>query len=160
GTDGQADAVFPVSTCVFVPPPQTGTILVTKVVVGGNDAPSAFTLNAAGANASPASFPGSAGQTQVTVGAGQYSITEPSHTNYDVSFSADCSGTMAVGQTKLCTVTNTYNPPQLGNLTVHKVAVGGDAAFSMNGGTLGDFTITTIAGAGDHLFSSIAVGLY
>ena len=42
----------------------------------------------------------------VTVDAGTYSVTETGPSGYAASYSADCSGTIAIGQTKTCTVTN------------------------------------------------------
>ena len=41
-----------------------------------------------------------------TLDAGSYSVTEDAAPGYAASFSADCSGSLAPGQTKTCTVTN------------------------------------------------------
>ena len=55
----------------------------------------------------PPSFAGAeAPGTEVTVDAGAYSVLEAGPTGYAATMSADCSGTLAVGQTKTCTVTN------------------------------------------------------
>src|SRR5207249_969508 len=37
---------------------------------------------------------------------GAYSVAENAHPGYDVTFSAECSGTIGSGETKTCTVTN------------------------------------------------------
>ena len=84
----------------------------------------------------PASFPGAeAPGTTVTVDAGAYNVTETGPSGYAASYSADCAGTIAVGQTKTCTVTNNDIAPQL---TVIKHVI------NDNGGTTsrGDFTMT------------------
>jgi len=97
--------------------PGTGTLLVKKVVVCDLTTkdriiricpkPEAFTITVTGNNPDPASFPGSGTGTLVTLGVGPYSVSEPNHGNFDVSFSADCTGTIAAGDQKTCTVTNT-----------------------------------------------------
>jgi hypothetical protein len=79
---------------------------VIKTVVGGVGVlPSAFTITVTGSSPSPASFPGSSGQL-VMLNAGSYNVTETTVSPYVGTFSADCSGTIAVGQTKTCTITN------------------------------------------------------
>ena len=42
----------------------------------------------------------------MTLDAGAYNVTESGPSGYTASFSADCSGTIANGETKTCTVTN------------------------------------------------------
>ena len=42
----------------------------------------------------------------MTLDAGTYSVTETGPSGYTASYSADCSGTIAIGETKTCTVTN------------------------------------------------------
>ena len=42
----------------------------------------------------------------MTLDAGAYNVTESGPSGYTASFSADCSGSIANGQTKTCTVTN------------------------------------------------------
>jgi hypothetical protein len=99
------------------------------------DPASAFTLQVTGNNPSPSSFSGSSPPTctTITLGPGGYQVREagtissggdaafcnasglgkdrlldPTHFNneYCVNFSQDCSGTIAAGETKTCTVTN------------------------------------------------------
>jgi Prealbumin-like fold domain len=52
-------------------------------------------------------FSGSSlGVTRSVVSFGSYSVTEANSNGYTNSFSADCSSTIAPGETKVCTVTN------------------------------------------------------
>jgi hypothetical protein len=107
----------PGATCVSegsqVTPPGTGTLLVIKKVVCKDDKEDNcppplkdFTITVTGNNPTPPSFPGSTG-TLVTLGVGPYQVHETPLKGFDVSFSADCTGTIAAGDQKTCTVTNT-----------------------------------------------------
>ena len=49
---------------------------------------------------------------EVAVDPGAYSVSEPA-VGYAASFSADCTGTIAIGETKTCTVTNDDIAPKL-----------------------------------------------
>src|SRR5439155_9998255 len=115
---------------------QLGHLVVVKQVIndnGGTQPPSAFTMSVTGNSPSPASFPG--GSTTVALIAGSYSVSETGPSGYASSFSADCSGSIAGGETKTCTVTNDDIQPKL---IVIKVVVndnGGTAtpsSFTMN----------------------------
>jgi len=91
-------------------------LIVTKIVIndnGGTATSSSFTLNVTGNGASPSSFAGNFLGTTVNLNAGSYSVTESAQTNYAASFSPGCSGTIAVGETKTCTVTNNDIRPTL-----------------------------------------------
>src|SRR5207244_2554066 len=66
------------------------------------------------ANVAPASFPGSeAPGTTVSLNAGSYTVSETGPTGYTQSLSADCAGSIALGQVKTCTVTNDDIQPKL-----------------------------------------------
>jgi hypothetical protein len=90
-------------------------LIVIKIVDNlgyGTALPEDFTMLVDGTNVDPASFPGEgAPGTTVTLNAGMYEVTETADPAllalYAASYSADCSGTIAVGETKTCTVTNT-----------------------------------------------------
>ncbi|HTK05106.1 MAG TPA: SdrD B-like domain-containing protein, partial [Candidatus Eisenbacteria bacterium] len=118
-------------TCVITNNDQPGSLTVIKTVTndnGGTLTASDFTMNVAGGNVSPSSaFPGNATGTTVTMNAGTYSVTELSVAGYVGSASADCSGTIANGQSKTCTITNDDVQP---TLTLVKTVV------NNNGGTL------------------------
>ena len=106
-----------VNTAVTVTPP-TATLIVTKLVVnnsGGTKAPGDFTMVVTGAAPVPATFPGSVGGTTVLLNPGAYSVSELNLPGYAATFAAGCSGNIAAGETKTCTVTN---DDVLVNLTV------------------------------------------
>ncbi|MBI4099616.1 hypothetical protein HY440_01270, partial [Candidatus Microgenomates bacterium] len=121
-------------TCTIVNDDNAAHLIVIKQVVndnGGTAGASDFTLDSGGANDSPDDFAGQeAPGTNVTLNAGSYLVTESGPSGYSASYSADCSGTIANGQTKTCTVTNNDIQPKL---TVTKVVVndnGGDKVVS------------------------------
>lgn len=106
---------------------------------GGKKNPSDFTIQVDGNNPNPPSFPGDPDGTIVKLDQGKYSVSESGPSDYTVSKSGSCSGTINPGQTKTCTITNTYNSPVLtGTLKVVKKIV------NNGGGSKGpsDFTIT------------------
>jgi hypothetical protein len=65
-----------------------------------------FTMFVSGLNVSSSVFPGSESGTTVTLDAGEYLVSELAVSGYTMSLSADCDGTIGVGETKTCTVTN------------------------------------------------------
>src|SRR5262249_11511086 len=81
---------------LFLKLPSTGTLIVTKSVrcpVGAKCAdPSDFEITVSGNNPSPDSFQGDTAGTQVTLGPGQYTVSEPptNPTGYITSFLGDC----------------------------------------------------------------------
>ena len=106
------------ATCVSEPGKltPTGTLLVKKVVVCrgyvlcSDITPADFTITVTGNNPHPSSFPGSGSGTLVRLGAGSYTVNETPDLGaslFTASFSDDCSGTIAPGDQKTCTVTNT-----------------------------------------------------
>ena len=103
-------------------------LTVIKNVEGGTASPSDFTISVTSTSKdkpSPSSFPGSSSGTKVTLGQGSYQVTETGIADdYTPSYSSACSGSISAGQTKTCTVTNTFTPPT-GTLTVIKNVVGG-----------------------------------
>src|SRR5439155_539479 len=99
-------------------------------------------LDSGGANDTPDDFAGAEDPgTTVTLDAGSYSVSEGAVAGYTESASADCSGTIANGETKTCTVTN---DDQAATLIVIKHVV------NDNGGTAlaSDFTLDS-GGAND-----------
>lgn len=145
GNIGTRTATFHVAagevvTCMFTNTKQVAAkaklIIIKKVINdnGGTRRPDQFTLSVTGTNAAPAIFHGSPVGTEVTLDAGTYSVEETPPRGYVPSFSEDCSGTVAPGQTKTCIVTNDDQP---GRLVVIKHVV------NRHGGTKqpGDFTM-------------------
>jgi len=105
-------------TCTVTNNDQAATLIVIKHVIndnGGTAVAKDFAMSTAGTNANPADgFPGAESPgTTVTLDAGSYNVTESGPTGYAASFSANCSGSIAVGQTKTCTVTNDDIAPKL-----------------------------------------------
>ena len=86
-------------------------LIVIKNVVndeGGTKTAADFTLTVTGNAPSPASFAGAGSPgTQVSIRPGSYSVSESAVAGYTGSPSSDCSGSIALGETKTCTVTNT-----------------------------------------------------
>ena len=108
-------------------PPTTGILRVIKEVVcpaGISDCPSpeGFEIKVTGNSPNPPSFQGSLTGVDVSIGPGSYSVEEPTITELPedtinkVSLSEECSGTISIGDTKTCTITNTITP--VGTLTV------------------------------------------
>ena len=98
---------------------------------GGNKTASDFTINVSGTNVSNPSFLGNESGTSITLDAGSYSVTENSITGYTLNTTGNCSGTIAAGETKTCTLNNVGLPAYI---SVVKNVVGGTAQSS-------DFTI-------------------
>ena len=104
-------------TCTITNDDKPAKLTVIKHVIndnGGTATAANFTLDSGGANDTPDNFPGAeAPGTEVTLDAGAYNVTESGPAGYAASFSADCSGAIANGQTKTCTVTNDDISPTL-----------------------------------------------
>jgi hypothetical protein len=102
-------------TCTFVNDDIAPKLIVIKHVINDNgrtNVASDFTMSVTGGNVQPSSsFPGAESPgTEVTLDAGSYSVSETGPAGYTSSFSADCTGTIGVGETKTCTVTNNDLP--------------------------------------------------
>lgn len=108
GADGS------ITVNAVIPP---ATLNVIKHVIntgGGTKIASDFTIHVSGTGVSPSTFSGvESPGTTVSLDAGAYSISEDVVANYVDTYSTDCSGSIVSGQTKTCTVTNTFSttPP-------------------------------------------------
>lgn len=126
-------------------------LTVIKEVVnddGGELEPGDFTMYVDGTNVSDDSFPGVAYTgTTVTLDAGEYEVSEDAVDGYVGELSEDCSGTIDVGESKTCTITN---DDVAAMVTVYKVVVNDD------GGTFeaDEFQLTLSQGEADTEFSS------
>jgi hypothetical protein len=121
-------------TCTITNDDQPGTLIVKKHVIddnGGTKTAGDFTMEVTAGHPSQASFPGSESGTTVTVDAGSYSVDEAAVSGYTKTIGAGCSGTIANGETKTCTITNDDQP---GHLIVikHVVNVNGGKAKASN----------------------------
>ncbi|MDP1846264.1 MAG: hypothetical protein Q8K79_00615, partial [Solirubrobacteraceae bacterium] len=132
-------AIGQTKTCTVTNNDIAPVLTVVKHVVndnGGTKSAADFSLTVDDPGTNPAPFNGAeAPGTDVAVDPGAYSVSEGAHDGYAVSYSADCTGTLAIGETKTCTVTNNDIAPVL---TVVKHVVNDD------GGTkpAADFSLT------------------
>ncbi|PIP17182.1 MAG: hypothetical protein COX44_01285, partial [Candidatus Portnoybacteria bacterium CG23_combo_of_CG06-09_8_20_14_all_37_13] len=105
------------ATCIITNNDQAGTLTVIKHVIndnGGNKVAGDFDITVIGNSPSPASFDGvESPGTTVTLNAGLYNVTENGHDGYSDSYSTDCTGTMTIGGSKTCTITNDDIEPSL-----------------------------------------------
>jgi len=78
---------------------------------GGTMTADKFSITVTGTNVAPsATFPGAESPgTTVTLDAGSYSVDETAVAGYTKTLGADCSGTIANGESKTCTITNDDN---------------------------------------------------
>jgi hypothetical protein len=151
-------------TCTITNNDIAGTLIVKKVVIndnGGSKHATDFGLELNGGSTIPFLQDTDAdhGIKTLNVNAGSYSVDESSHAGYDKTLSSDCSGTIAIGETKTCTITN---DDQAATLIVKKVVIndnGGSKhasnfSFSLNGGTATPFIQDTDA---DHGKNTVTV---
>ena len=98
-----------------------GTLIVITEVNnedGGSSKPSDFIIKIHGNNPSINSFPGNSLGTRVKLDMGMYSVTESGHSNYNSSYSMDCSGALMSVKTIKCEIINTYIKPIAGNNSI------------------------------------------
>jgi Prealbumin-like fold domain len=115
-------------------------LIVIKHVVnddGGTATASQFTMTIGGVTATGGnSFPGAESPgTDKVVTPGSYSVTESAPAGYDATFSPGCTGVIALGETKTCTVTNNDKPA---HLVVIKDVINNDSGQA----TASQFTMT------------------
>ena len=155
-------------TCTITNDDQAATLIVKKHVIndnGGTKAASDFTMNVTGTNVQPStSFPGSETGTTVTLNAGSYSVDESAMSGYTKSIGTNCSGTIANGETKTCTITNDDQPPGLTLVKTVSNTHGGQATIasfqaSIDGTPVAWNTNVTVA-AGAHTASETSVSGY
>ena len=120
-------------------------LIVIKHVINndtGTKTASDFTMTINGVTVpSGASFPGAESPgTNKVVHPGSYSVSETGGSGYFTTFSADCTGSIALGQTKTCTVTNNDLGPRrtAGYWKTHEVAT-----TPMLPQALGSYSVTT-----------------
>lgn len=98
-------------TCTITNDDVAPRLKVIKTVTnddGGTKVAGDFTMNVTGTDVSDPSFAGVAGPIgeTVTLDAGSYGVDEGAHDGYAKALSADCAGTIAIGESKTCTITN------------------------------------------------------
>ncbi len=133
----------------------------------GTAVASDFTLEVDATNPSQSSVTGSVDGATITLDAGAYAVTEPTPGDYKVSYSVDCSGTIALGEKKTCTVTNNDIDETEAVVTVKKFLTklyGGlesvaDFAFKINDGDAINFNETATS-TGENVITLNAEGAY
>ena len=164
GTSGDCDANGAVTvvagmekTCTIKNDDIAAKLIVIKNVVndeGGKSGSSDFTISVTGSSPSPSSFAGAtAPGTQVSINPGTYGVSETGPAGYTGSFSSDCAGSIVLGETKTCTVTNSDNDTP-SSIEVTKTAnptslpePGGNATFAVevkNTSAVDSVTITSL----------------
>ncbi|MBI4090351.1 MAG: DUF11 domain-containing protein [Candidatus Kerfeldbacteria bacterium] len=103
-------------SCTFMNQATTGTLRVIKQVVGGANVSADWQLSVKQNDQHVANSPqaGNLTGTDYILPPGSYSISESGPANYLMSFSASCANGVAavgIGQTTVCTVTNTFQEP-------------------------------------------------
>jgi hypothetical protein len=99
-----------VECSIFLPPPNLPPSTPCSIFVN-LPPPSQFTIHVEGNDPSPSSFPGSSVGTTVILGEGGYSVTETTPTpppgrEIIGHLSPDCSGSISLGESKTCIITN------------------------------------------------------
>ena len=132
-------AIGQTKTCTVTNDDIAPKLIVIKHVIndsGGTASASDFTMTVDDPGTNPADFPGAESPgTNVTVDPGSYSVGETGPSGYAASYSADCAGSIAIGETKTCTVTNNDIAPKL-IVIKHVINDSGGTASA------GDFTMT------------------
>jgi hypothetical protein len=133
-------------TCTVTNQDQAGTLTVIKHVVnsyGGTATANQFTMHVTAGSPSVNDFPGSETGVQVLISAGSFSVTEAAGgpNGYKASPSG-CSGTMTVGGSATCTITNNDTQPQLIINKVMNITHGGTLTAANFSGT------ATVTGGG------------
>jgi uncharacterized repeat protein (TIGR01451 family) len=148
-------------SCTIVNNDVAPQLTVIKHVINDNSGTSVasdFTMNVVATNVAPnASFPGNEAGTVVTLTAGGYSVNETPAAGYTTTYSAGCTGTIAIGGTATCTVTNDdvahpgINVVKSGPATAHE---GDSVTYTFTVTNTGDTTLSgtsvsdNIAGSG------------
>jgi uncharacterized repeat protein (TIGR01451 family) len=152
-------------TCTITNDDISAKLIVIKHVVNdeaGNKAAADFTISVTGSAPSPASFAGAeAPGTQVSIRPGSYAVGESNPTGYTGSFSSDCTGSIALGETKTCTVTNSDNDVP-SSILVTKSATptslpepGGNATFDVTVKNTSAVDSVTITSLSDNVYGNL-----
>src|SRR5207249_1834352 len=142
GTCSGAIVADTTQTCTVTNDDKPAYLIVIKHVIndnGGTKKAADFTTTISGVTTATPSAPGveAPGVTNELTTVGSYSVDEVAHVGYTRTLSADCSGTIALGQTRTCTITNDDQGAHL--IVIKHVGIdnGGSAKSS-------DFTKTVI----------------
>ncbi|MEK9186710.1 MAG: peptidoglycan-binding protein [Patescibacteria group bacterium] len=96
-------------TCTITNNDIAPKLIVIKTVINDNGGvlnAEDFNLMVDGNEASPANFAGNSEGVEVSLNAGGYGVSESETAGYTATLSEDCSGSIGIGETKTCEVTN------------------------------------------------------
>jgi uncharacterized repeat protein (TIGR01451 family) len=152
-------------TCTITNDDISAKLIVIKHVVNdeaGTSTAANFTMSVTGSSPSPASFAGAeAPGTQVLIRPGAYSVSETGPAGYTGAFSSDCTGSIALGETKTCTVTNSDNDTP-SSILVTKSATptslpepGGNATFDVTVKNMSAVDSVTITSLSDDVYGNL-----
>ncbi len=155
------------TSCTIVNNDKPASLTVIKNVVndnGGNAVAGDFTMAVTATNASQTSFAGSESGTTITLNAGSYSVDESIVVSgYQKTLGQDCSGTIANGQSKTCTITNNDIQPRL---TVVKHVENGDNETPLTADlftmtvTGGSTSVNNFSGSESGVLLNVDAGIY
>lgn len=159
GNDADAESSTIEITIVIAPPaPETGTLTVNKVVVGGTATTSDFQLLLDGSSISSG--------VATTTTAGSHTVSEVSTPDYTGVFSGDCDAkglvTVSSSTPAICTITNTFTgtttPPDenatSSTLRIIKTVINDNGGTS----TASDFLISLFDGSATSTFKGSETG--
>ena len=142
--DNLAIANGETKTCTITNNDAAAKLIVKKIVIndnGGTKTAADFSFKVNGGNATPFEADG---QNDLTVNAGNYSVTEPAAAGYTTTYDNCNNVAIANGATATCTITNNDQPAKL---IVKKIvindnggtAIASDFSFKVNGGNAVSF---------------------
>jgi len=143
-------AIGETKTCTITNDDIQPSLTVIKTVVndnGGTAVSGDWTMDITGTDVSPNNFLGqSGGGVKIGLDAGVYDVAESGGPfGYAATFSADCSGTIAIGESKTCTITNDDIPPEL---TIIKTVINDDGGTAVASDWTMDITGTNVSSTG------------
>jgi fimbrial isopeptide formation D2 family protein len=122
------------ATCTITNSDTAPKLIVKKHVINNNGGllnASDFTMNVTGTNVSDNSFAGDENGVEITLNAGAYSVDESTNNDYAKTIGENCVGTIALGETKTCIITNDDKQPSL-TLTKYVTTDNGGNAIPTN----------------------------
>jgi len=142
-------------TCTFTNTATGGSLTIIKQVInddGEQGNAGDFSIDVINNDAPSTTVTGSEEGTTVALDAGTYRVSEQSNNNYEASYSAECEGTIAIGESKTCTITNNDVTEDSGNSSGSSANGGGNGGSVLGAST--DTTTTTNNNEGQVLGAS------
>src|SRR5207249_4901646 len=136
-------------TCTITNDDQPPHLIINKLVVndnGGSATPANFSGTVTGVTAAGGTAWTGASTNLTLTSVGSYNVTEDAHHGYDATIATGCTGTIALGETKICTVTNNDQPA---HLIINKVVVNNDGVSLTAAAFSGTITGQVVAAGGN-----------